>query len=414
MIFPCIVFLGDRMKKNKNTHFLKKFLFTCLLLLAGVIIACFLFKPNSKKVVENILAKADIQINGERPWDITVHNEGLYDRVLSQGSLGLGESYMDGWWDVPQLDQFFFKLFKSEALNQVPYSWNTICAVIKSKLVNLQSKARAFMVGEQHYDLGNDLYSKMLDSKMVYSCGYWKNAQSLDQAQEHKFDLICKKLDLKPGMKVLEIGCGWGGLALYAAKNYGVNVVGLTVSKEQAEYAQEQAKGYPIEIRLQDYRDTQDIFDRIVSVGMFEHVGYKNYQTFIDICYRLLKDGGLMLLHTIGGNQSYTMGDDWMHKYIFPNGMLPSIAQIAITLEGKFVMEDWHNFGADYDKTLMAWHTKFQKNWPELKANYDDRFYRMWNYYLLSCAGLFRARYIQLWQIVLSKYGALGGYQSIR
>jgi cyclopropane-fatty-acyl-phospholipid synthase len=386
----------------------------CLIVVAGIGIIGSLFKSDSKEVVQKLLTKADIQINGDRPWDITVHNEKLYDRVLAQGSLGLGESYMDGWWDVPQLDQFFFKLFRSGAIEQVPYSWNTIFAVAKSKLLNMQSKARAFMVGEQHYDLGNDLYKAMLDSQMVYSCAYWKNAQNLDQAQEHKFDLICKKLDLKPGMKVLEIGCGWGGLAFHAAQKYGVSVVGVTVSKEQAAFAQELCKGYPVEIRLQDYRDLKEQFDRIVSVGMFEHVGYKNYQTYIDVCNALLKDDGLMLLHTIGGNKSYTTGDDWMHKYIFPNGMLPSIAQIATALEGNFVMEDWHNFGTYYDKTLMAWHANFQKNWPELKAQYDDRFYRMWNYYLLSCAGLFRARYIQLWQIVLSKHGVLGGYQSIR
>lgn len=402
------------MKKNKNINFIKKLIIAALLLAFGVFIICSFFKPNPKKVIENVLARADIKINGDRPWDITVHNDQLYARVLGQGSLGLGESYMDGWWDVPHLDQFFFKLFRSDALQQVPYSWNTICSMIQSKIMNMQSKARAFMVGEQHYDLGNDLYKAMLDSKMVYSCGYWKNATNLEQAQHDKFELICKKLDLKPGMKILDIGCGWGGLAFHAAQKYGVNVVGVTVSKEQAAYAQELCHGYPVEIRLEDYRDLKEQFDRIVSVGMFEHVGYKNYQTFIDVCHQLLKDDGLMLLHTIGGNQSYTTGDDWMDKYIFPNGMLPSIAQIALVLEGKFVMEDWHNFGADYDKTLMAWHENFQKQWPELKANYDDRFYRMWNYYLLSCAGLFRARYIQLWQIVLSKRGVLGGYQSVR
>lgn len=386
----------------------------CLIVVAGIGIIGSLFKSDSKEVVQKLLTKADIQINGDRPWDITVHNEKLYDRVLAQGSLGLGESYMDGWWDVPELDQFFFRLFRSGAIEQVPYSWNTIFAVAKSKLLNMQSKARAFMVGEQHYDLGNDLYKAMLDSQLVYSCAYWKNAQNLDQAQEHKFDLICKKLNLKPGMKVLEIGCGWGGLAFHAAQKYGVSVVGVTVSKEQAAFAQELCKGYPVEIRLQDYRDLKEQFDRIVSVGMFEHVGYKNYQTYIDVCSALLKDDGLMLLHTIGGNKSYTTGDDWMHKYIFPNGMLPSIAQIATALEGNFVMEDWHNFGTYYDKTLMAWYANFKKQWPELKAQYDERFYRMWNYYLLSCAGLFRARYIQLWQIVLSKHGVLGGYQSIR
>lgn len=400
------------MKINKN--YLKKILLVFAVFLGGIIGASLLFKPNSKKVIEAILAKADIKINGDRQWDITIHNEALYDRVLAQGSRGLGESYMDGWWDVPNLDQFFFKLFRSQALEQMPYSWNTIFSILKSKILNLQSKARAFIVGREHYDLGNDLYAKMLDSKMVYSCGYWKNAHTLDQAQEHKFDLICKKLNLKPGMKVLEIGCGWGGLAFHAAKKYGVSVVGVTISKEQAAFAQDLCQGYPVEIRLQDYRDLKEQFDRIVSVGMFEHVGYKNYQTYVDICHRLLKDDGLMLLHTIGGNSSVTTGDDWMDAYIFPNGMLPSIAQIATALEGKFVMEDWHNFGTYYDKTLMSWHTNFQKHWPELKNRYDNRFYRMWNYYLLSCAGLFRARSIQLWQIVLSKYGVLGGYESVR
>lgn len=395
-------------------RFSKWILIALALALGAAFISFSLFKTDSKKVIEGVLAKADIQINGDRPWDITVHNDALYDRVLAQGSLGLGESYMDGWWDVPHLDQFFYKLFRSGALLEVPYSWNTIFSVLKSKVVNLQSKARAFMVGQQHYDLGNDLYKAMLDSQMVYSCGYWKDAHDLEQAQQDKFELICRKLYLKPGMKMLDIGCGWGGLALYAAQKYGVSVVGLTVSQEQAAYAQEKAKGYPVEFRLQDYRDTQETFDRIVSVGMFEHVGYKNYQTYIDICARLLNDDGLMLLHTIGGNVSYTTGDDWMDTYIFPNGMLPSIAQIATALEGNFVMEDWHNFGADYDKTLMAWHANFQKCWPALKNKYDERFYRMWNYYLLSCAGLFRARAIQLWQIVLSKHGVLGGYQSIR
>ena len=395
------------MKKNK-------ILIASVLLAGGALIACSLFKSDQKELVQQLLARADIIINGDRPWDMRVHNEKLYDRIIAQGSLGLGESYIDGWWDVPHLDQFFFKLFRSDVLNQVPYSWNTICAIIKSKILNMQSKARAFMVGEQHYDLGNDLYKAMLDSRLVYSCGYWKNAENLEQAQENKFDLICRKLDLKPGMKLLDIGCGWGGLALFAAQKYGVSVVGITISKEQIAHAQNLAEGQACEFRLQDYRDLDEQFDRIVSVGMFEHVGYKNYQTFLEVCHKLLKDNGLMLLHTIGGNRSYTTGDDWMHKYIFPNGMLPSIAQIGMAIEGNFVMEDWHNFGTDYDKTLMAWYANFQKHWPELEAKYGQTFYRMWNYYLLSCAGLFRARGIQLWQIVLSKKGELGGYISVR
>ena len=395
-------------------HFLKKIIFILLFLTALFVIGRGIFSSNPEALVKNLLSHADITSNGDQPSDISVHNNGLYARVIGQGSLGLGESYMDGWWDCPALDQFFFKLFSSDVQHKVPHNLNTVFAYLKSKLINMQSKDRAFQVGEQHYDLGDDLFKAMLDKRMIYSCAYWRNAKNLEQAQENKLELICKKLQLKPGMKLLDIGCGWGGLALYAAQNCGVSVVGVTISKEQAKYAQEVTKGYPVEIRLQDYRDLDEQFDCIVSVGMFEHVGYKNYQTFMDVCHRLLKDDGLLLLHTIGSNQSWTTGDDWMHKYIFTNGMLPSIAQIAKTLEGKFVMEDWHNFGADYDKTLMAWYDNFESNWPQLQPKYGDRFKRMWDYYLLSCAGLFRARGIQLWQIVLSKKGVIGGYESVR
>lgn len=391
-----------------------RFIIVAAVLGALAFVVSKMYYSNPKETVEKILASADVALEGNRPSDINVHNHDLYARVLAQGSLGLGESYMDGWWDCTALDQFFFKIMRADVAKNVPMTLNTIFAVLQSKLMNMQSKARAFQVGEQHYDLGDDLFSLMLDKRMIYSCAYWKNAKNLDQAQEHKLDLICKKLYLRPGLKVLDIGCGWGGLAEFMAKKYGVQVVGVTISKEQAKCAQDRCRGCDVEIRLQDYRDINETFDRIVSVGMFEHVGYKNYQTFIDICHKLIKDDGLMLLHTIGSNQSYTTGDEWINKYIFTNGMLPSICQIAKTLEGKFVMEDWHNFGADYDRTLMAWHENFIKNWPQIQAKYGDRFYRMWNYYLLCCAGLFRARSIQLWQIVISKKGELGGYQSIR
>ena len=365
-------------------------------------------------IAQKLLAHADIEINGTRPWDIIVHNDQLYARVLSQGSLGLGESYMDEWWDSPALDQFFFKLLRADVAQYIPYNLNTFFTYLKAKILNLQSKSRAFQVGQYHYDLGDDLFSAMLDDNMQYSCAYWSYAADLDSAQEAKLDLICKKLYLRPGMTLLDIGCGWGGLARYAATHYGVSVVGITISKEQAYFAQNFTKNLPIQIRLQDYRDTHEQFDRIASVGMFEHVGYKNYRIFAQTARKLLKDDGLMLLHTIGGNVSQNRGDEWMDKYIFTNGMLPSIAQIGKSIEGLFVMEDWHNFGADYDKTLMAWYHNFQKNWPRLKTKYGDRFYRMWSYYLLACAGLFRARNIQLWQIVLSKQGVLGGYQSVR
>ena len=358
-----------------------------------------------KVTVEELFSLAGVKIDGPHPWDIRVHNDKFYRRVLSQGSLGLGESYMDGWWDCDALDEFINKILKAKLDEKVKANWKFILQGLKAKLLNLQSSARAYEVGEKHYDLGNDLYTAMLDKRMNYSCGYWKDAKNLDEAQEAKLDLVCRKLGLQQGMKVLDIGCGWGSFAKYAAERYGVNVVGITVSEEQAALGMELCKGLPVEIRLQDYRDVSEKFDRIVSIGMFEHVGYKNYRTYMETVDRCLKDDGIAFVHTIGGNKTDNINDPWVDKYIFPNGMLPSISQIGRAMEGLFVMEDWHNFGPDYDKTLMAWHQNFDNSWPKIKSNYDERFYRMWKYYLLMFAGLFRARRFQLWQIVFTRPG---------
>jgi cyclopropane-fatty-acyl-phospholipid synthase len=372
-------------------------------------------KVNSfKNTAQDILALAGVKIDGDNPWDLKVHNEDFYQRVFRQGTLGMGESYMDGWWDCQKMDEFFCRVVRARLETNLKGNWKLISSIMLARLFNMQSESRAFQVGEKHYDLGNDLFQNMLDKRMVYSCGYWKDADTLDKAQENKLDLICRKLGLKPGDKVLDIGCGWASLVKYAAEKYQAKVVGITVSKEQVEYGNALCDGLPVEIRLQDYRDVDEQFDHIVSVGMIEHVGYKNYRKYMEIAHKCLKDEGLFLLHTIGGNRSVTCTEPWINKYIFRNGMLPSVKQLGASIEGLFVMEDWHNFSADYDKTLMAWYRNFTGNWDKIKSSYDDRFYRMWEYYLLSCAGSFRARSNQLWQIVLSKNGILGGYRSIR
>ena len=280
--------------------------------------------------------------------------------------------------------------------------------------MNLQSESRAYQVGEQHYDTGNDVFKAMLDPGMNYSCGYWENADSLEQAQLDKLDLICRKLELTPGEKLLEIGCGWGGLARHAAEHYGVEVTGVTVSREQQQLAQHYCAGLPVNIELMDYRQLDGQFDKIVSVGMFEHVGPKNYPAYFEAVYRLLKDDGLFLLHTIGNHQTNPILDPWIDRYIFPNGKLPSAEEVTPVLNGRFLIEDWHNFGQDYDRTLMAWWENFDAAWPQLKGNYSKRFYRMWRYYLMSCAGFFRSRKGQLWQIVLSKRSRKQVYRSIR
>ncbi len=367
----------------------------------------------SKQIAEKILAEADITIGGTQPWDIVVHNEKFYDRVLTSGSVGLGESYVEGWWDVPNLDEFFFKIIRANLADKV-ITADLIFHSLKARIFNLQKKSKASEIGKKHYDIGNDLYKAMLDKRMVYTCGYWKDAQNLDEAQEKKLDLVCRKVGLKPGMKVLDIGCGWGSFMKFAAEKYGVSCVGITVSGEQIKLGRELCKGLPVEFKFMDYRDVSGKFDRVVSLGMFEHVGRKNYKTFMKMAKNCLADDGLFLLHTIGGNKSVTATEPWIDKYIFPNGLIPSISQIGKSIEKIFVLEDFHSFGSYYDLTLMAWFENFNKNWDKIKNNYGDKFYRMWKYYLLSCAGAFRARDIELWQLVLSPKGILGGYESIR
>ncbi len=364
------------------------------------------------RLAQELLAQADIQIGGDRPWDIRTMSAEVPERALAQGSIGLGESYMDGQWEANQLDAFFTRLLQSGIDRQIK-SWRLFLRGLRARLLNLQTPGRAGQVGEAHYDLGNDFYRAMLDRRMIYTCGYWRRAETLDAAQEDKLDLVCRKLDLRPGQRVLDIGCGWGGFARYAAEHYGVEVVGITISKEQLELGRESCAGLPVELRLQDYRDVRERFHHIVSLGMFEHVGRKNHRAYLDVAHRCLRDGGLLLLHTIGKNRTDAVPDPWTDKYIFPNGDLPSLCQIAGAAEGRFLVEDVHNFGADYDRTLMAWYHNFEDAWPQFRERYGPRFHRMWKYYLLSCAGAFRARDIQLWQLVLAKegHGIAGGYQ---
>ena len=378
--------------------------------------------PQAKKLVQQLLAEAKIELNGKNPADIQAHNEKFYARVLKNPILALGESYVEGWWDCECLDQFFYALLRADLAKKIKENRHLFYPIIKEKLrsmlmsgFNLQKKSRAFEVGKHHYDKGNNLYQAMLDKDLTYSCAYWKNSSNLHEAQQAKLALACDKLQLKPGMKVLDIGCGWGSFSRYAAENYGVSVLGVTVSKEQYQYAKKICQGLPVEILFQDYRDVRGLFDRICSIGMFEHVGPRNHKDYMKVAHRCLKKSGLFLLHTIGSNTSKYHPNPWIHKYIFPNGILPSIQQIGRASERLFIMEDWHNFGAYYDKTLMAWYENFNQAWDTLKKDYDHRaFYRMWKYYLLACAGAFRARDIQLWQIVFSKGGIINGYQSIR
>jgi cyclopropane-fatty-acyl-phospholipid synthase len=371
-----------------------------------------------------LMEAAGIQPGGPGDCDPQILDPRFYGRVLREGSLGLGDAWMDGWWTVRSLDGMLFRLM-AHGVDERVHGVHGWLDDLRALLVNLQAGRRALAVGERHYDLGNDLFEAMLGKRLVYSCGYWREAaaaggMTLDDAQEAKLDLVCRKLGLRPGMRVLDIGCGWGEALKFAAERYGVSGVGVTISREQADYARALCAGLPVEIRLQDYHrlgdgGEDDRFDRIFSIGMFEHVGAKNYRAYFEVVRRCLKaPDDLFLLHCIGNNVSVRHTDPWIARHIFPNSMLPSARQVADASEGLFVMEDWHNFGADYDRTLQAWRTNIEAAWERLPSRYDERFRRMWRFYLAASMAAFRARRIQLWQVVFSPHGIPGGYVAPR
>jgi cyclopropane-fatty-acyl-phospholipid synthase len=363
--------------------------------------------------VERLLVAADVRIDGGRPWDLQVHDPRLFRRILLGGTLGLGEAYMDGWWDCEALDELFDRTLRAGVDADPALQGHQRSRALAGRLINWQTRRRAHTAA-RHYDLGHELFAAMLDPTLQYSCAYYKGTDDLAAAQQRKLELIVRKLHLPPGGRLLDIGCGWGGLARYVAEQHGCSVVGITLSRDQAAFAAEACRSLPIEIRLQDYRDLNGSFDRAVSVGMLEHVGWRNYRDYFEQVHRVLPAGGLFLCHTIGGTVSRHHSDPWITRYIFPHSMLPSPAQVTRAAEGLFVLEDVQNFGPDYDRTLCAWERNFSAAWPRLQARYGERFRRMWRYYLLSCAGAFRARRLQLYQFVFSKGGLVGGYTPAR
>lgn len=473
--------------------------------------------------VEELLESADLRVGGDRPWDPVVHDERFFERFPAEGSIGLGEAYMDGWWSSERVDQTIHRMLEAGLQEKIKGDPRLAAALLWARLANRQSRRRAREVAERHYDLDADLYMAFLDRWNQYTCGYWRGlregetprpsgpqvvgsakgtadpaasrsaqhgvaasaapstsveiapprpagsadaaarrasaespgsppreqaagsavlvpaerartlaiepttppgllSEALEVAQESKLHLICRKLQLQPGDRVLDIGCGWGGFARFAAEYYGARVTGVTISSGQAAHARQFCAGLDVDIIEMDYRDIPgrlqaDSFDRVLVCGMIEHVGYKNYRSLMASVAHALRERGLFLLHTIGRDTSSTMMTThrWIDRYIFPNGMIPSLQQLTRAMEGLFVVEDLHQFGSDhYDRTLMAWHQNFERSWGRLKERYDERFRRMWNFYLLSCAGGFRAGLGRLWQIVMSKHGVQEGYLAVR
>jgi len=356
------------------------------------------------ELMRELLGRAGVTVNGDAPWDIQIHDTRVYARVLRDGTLGVGESYVDGWWDSPALDQMLQRVIGARVDLELRDSWLLLAHAVRARIFNLQA-ARAFEVGERHYDVGNDLYEVMLGARMMYTCAYWKDASTLDAAQEAKLDLVCRKIGLTPGKRVLDLGCGWGGFAAFAAQQYGAQVVGYTVSREQVSWINQRYPNLPIEVRHDDYRNATGSYDAVVSIGLMEHVGPKNHRAYMEQAARLLAPGGIAFIHTIGGSRARTQIDPWFDRYIFPNAVIPTLGQLASAMEEILVPEDVQNIGPHYDRTLMAWWENFNQAWPSLRERYGDRFYRMWKYYLLASAAEFRARHHNLYQIVATPVG---------
>lgn len=356
------------------------------------------------ETMRELLQRAGVTVGGGEPWDIQIHDERVYARALRDGTLGVGESYVEGWWDCQAIDQMFERITRAQLDVVLSESWVLLANAVKARVLNLQAR-RAFEVGQRHYDIGNDLYRAMLGPRMVYTCAYWKNADNLDAAQEAKLDLVCRKIGARPGMRILDLGCGWGGFAAYAAEAYGATVVGYTVSREQWAWGQERHAKLPVEIRLDDYRKATGRYDAVVSIGLMEHVGPKNHRAYMELAARCLTPGGVILIHTIGGQEPRAQIDPWYHKYIFPNAVIPTLGQLTAAMDEILVTEDVHNIGPDYDRTLMAWWENFERAWPALRERYGEPFYRMWKFYLMTSAAQFRARALNLFQIAATTLG---------
>lgn len=378
-----------------------------------------------KSIISNYLEKSGITVNGDDPHDIQVRNDAFYRRLLMDGSMGLGETYVDGWWDCDDLSEFINRLLKNNHGGMKRLS--DVFLSLKSRYFNLQNKYLSQRVADVHYNLDNDLYQAMLGQSMAYTCAYWKDGGTLDEAQYRKYDLICQKLNIQKNDAILDLGCGFGGFAHYASSKYGCSVTCVNISKDQLEFARDLCTGLPVELHQCDYRNIETYnprnrkFNKIVAIGLCEHIGPKNYPSWFKLIYDQLLDDGLFLLQSSGQNITKYYCDPWFDKYIFPNGTLPSVALIGKAIEGNFIMEDWHNFGPDYHKTLLVWWDKFQQYWNTMIASQgggmteeERRFYRMWRYYILSTSGGFKARYIQVWQILFSKGGNASTYYSVR
>ncbi len=349
-------------------------------------------------------------------------DESVRRRIQRDGIFGLGETYEQGLWSTDHLDEYMDQVFTAPPPRLSPFVWSRlILGALDKRIFNRQAGRGAFNIGEKHYDLGNDLFHSMLDTSMSYTSGYWASADTLEQAQEAKLDLICRKLNLQPGQHILDIGCGWGNFAEHAARNYGTRVTGVTVSKEQAEFARKRCENLPVDIRLQDYREVDELFDHVVSIEMIEAVGRKNLPNYYSVVDRCLSEGGLFALQVISGNTLTRTSDRrldqyilWLVRNIFPDGYLPRADELVPPRKTALRIVDWHRYDDDYNQTLLAWAARFNENWSQIADQYDERFYRRWNFYLHGCAAMFRAQLIDVNQLVYTKGKTATRFKPVR
>ena len=358
------------------------------------------------KITKAILSPIDVEIGGNRPWDIQVRDPRFYRRVLLEGALGLGESYMEGMWDCADLEELVYRFIRGGVERVVQLLPNVVGLNLVANVLNRQTKTKSLRVAREHYDLDNDLFFNFLGKYHNYSCAYYRDTEDLDVAQLQKMNLICDKLGLTATDRVLDVGGGWGEIARHMATRHGCKVTSINISEEQMRYSREHCRGTSVDIVRRDYRDLDGEYDKIAVIAMLSHVGYKNYRTMFETLHRHLVPDGIVLVETVGANVSLAHCNPWLDRYIFPGAQFPSIKQIAEAVEGLFVIEDIHNFGPSYTKTLRAWNANFQRNWPTLAKRYDERTRRMFEFFFLTVAAFFRARDHQNWHLVLSRQGA--------